>query len=63
MLVHCLKICIAIERILKKNENIINAGYWILSENRKKYQSVLITKISSRETQKIANPQKFRTTR
>ena len=43
----------------KKNENIINTGYWVLSENRKNsFQSVLIAKISSRETQKIANPQK-----
>ena len=38
--------------VLNKNENIINAGYWVLSENRKKLnpseknQSALITKIS-----------------
>ena len=47
------------------NENIFNFGYWVLSENRKKLipskknQSVLIAKISSRKTQKIANPQKI----
>ena len=50
---------------LNINENIINAfgtgpGYWVLSENRKKLipskksQSVLIAKISSRKTQKLA---------
>ena len=46
----------------------INAGYWVLSEiakinPSKKNQSVLIAKISSRKTQKIANPQKYRSTR
>ena len=54
--------------VLNKNENIINAGCWVLSENckkiipSKKNQSVLIAKISSRKTQKIANPQKFHAT-
>ena len=39
-------------------ENIINAEYWVLSENRKNYfsasknQSVLIAKINSHKTQK-----------
>ena len=43
--------------------------YWKLSENRKNLfpakqkQSALIAKSSSRKTQKIVNPQKFRTTR
>ena len=37
--------------VLNKNENIVNAGYWVL-------QSVLVAKISSRKTKKIANPQK-----
>ena len=51
--------------VLNKNENILNAGYWVLSEKSqklipcKKNQSVLIVKISSRKTQKIANPQKW----
>ena len=60
--------------MLNKNENIINAGYCVLSENRKKIipseknQSVLIAKISSRKTQKTPIhknklPQKFRATR
>ena len=31
----CLKMCISIARTQKKNENIINAGYWVLSEQRK----------------------------
>ena len=50
--------------VLNKNENILNAGYWVLSEKSqklipsKKNHSVLIVKISSRKTQKIANPQK-----
>ena len=36
ILVYCLKICISIARIvLNKYENIINAGYWAVSENRK----------------------------
>ena len=52
-------------QVLNKNETIINAGYWVLSENRKKIirskknQSVLIAKTSSRKTQKIANLQKL----
>ena len=48
--------------VLNKNENIINAAYWVLSENRKtsfpiankKNQSVLIAKISSRKTNQSA---------
>ena len=51
-------------QVLNKNENITNAGFWVLCENRKtdlipstKNQSVLIAKISFRKTQKIANPQ------
>ena len=52
--------------VLNKNENIINAGYWVyflksqkLIPSKKNQQSVdLIAKISSRKTQKIANPQK-----
>ena len=53
----CLKICIS-GAILNKSENIINAEYWVLSENRKNYfsasknQSVLIAKINSHKTQK-----------
>ena len=36
ILVSYLKICIYIARTQKiKNENIINAGYWVLYENRK----------------------------
>jgi len=31
--------------VLNKNENIVNAGYWVL-------QSVLVAKISSRKTKK-----------
>ena len=61
----CLKLkYVFLLRILNKNENIINAGHWVLSGNckklipSKKNKSVLITKISSRKTQKIANPQK-----
>ena len=61
----CLKICIS-GAILNKSENIINAEYWVLSENRKNYfsasknQSVLIAKIKLILTKhkKIANPQK-----
>ena len=59
----CLKICIS-GAILNKSENIINVEYWVLSENRKNYfsasknQSVLMEKINSHKTQKIANPQK-----
>ena len=48
--------------VVNRNENIINAGYWALSEiakiNQLKNPSVLIAKISSRKTQKIVNPQK-----
>ena len=46
--------------VLNKNENILNAWYWVLSEKSQKLipskinQSVLIVKISSRKTQKIA---------
>ena len=51
--------------VLNKNENIINAGYWVLLWKpqqlipSKKNQSLVIAKISSRKTQKIANPQKI----
>ena len=43
--------------VLNKNENIVNAGYWVL-------QSVLVAKISSRKTKKSPIrknklPQKF----
>ena len=60
--------------VLGKNENIINARYWVLCEYckkiipSKKNQTVLITKITSRKTQKnrqsakIKLPQKFRAT-
>ena len=46
--------------VLNKNENIVNAGYWVL-------QSVLVAKISSRKTKKSPIrknklPQKFRAT-
>ena len=42
-----------------KNQNIIDAGFWVLSKiSSKKKQPVLIAKISSRKTQKGANPQK-----
>ena len=39
-------------QVLDKNENIVNPGYFLR-----------IAKISSRKTQKIVNPQKFRATR
>ena len=39
---------------LSKNENIINAGCWVLLIPSKKNQSVLIAKIGSHKTQKIA---------
>ena len=58
----CLKICFSIAR---RNEMVTNAGYWVLSENRKtelipskNSQSVQIAKISSRNAQKIVNQQK-----
>ena len=44
--------------LLNKNENIINAGYWVLSAiakinpQQEKPVSILIAKISSRKTQK-----------
>ena len=49
--------------VLNKNNDIINAEYWVLSENRKlisskENQFFLIAKITSHKTQKIANPQK-----
>ena len=50
--------------ILNKNENIINAGFWVLSENRKinslqeKPICPEIAKITSCKTKKIANLQK-----
>ena len=67
-MVYCLKICIFLLHVLNKSETIINAVYWVLSEvaknnNNNNKQSVLIAKISSCKTQKIANPQKFHVTR
>ena len=57
----CLKICFFIAR---RNEMVTNAGYWVLSENRKtelipskNSQSVQIAKISFRNAQKIVNQQ------
>ena len=49
--------------VLHKNENINNAGYRVLSEypkinSQRAKTTVLIAKISSRKTQKIANPLK-----
>ena len=32
--------------VLNKNENIINAGYWVFSENRKNYFLARKTKLS-----------------
>ena len=45
--------------------SMLDTGYFLKSQKlipSKKNQSVLIAKISSRKTQKIANPQKFRFT-
>ena len=45
---------------------MLGTGYFLKSQKlipSKKSQSVLIEKSSSRKTQKIANPQKFRSTR
>ena len=45
---------------------MLGTGYFLKSLKlipSKKNQSVMIAKISSRKTQKIANPQKFRSTR
>ena len=45
---------------------MLGTGHFLKSQKlipSKKNQSVLIAKISSRKTQKIANPQKFRSTR
>ena len=52
---------------LNKNENIINVGYWVLSENGKinskqENQSVLIAKICSRKIQKNRKPAKKKKT-
>ena len=64
ILVYCLKTDVFLLHVLNKNENIINAGYWVLSENRKvnSQQKKQICpnrkKLSSRKTQKIANAQK-----
>ena len=46
---------------LSKDEKNSNAGYWLLSENRKKKikQSVLIAKNSLRKTRKMDNRQKL----
>ena len=44
---------------------MLGTGYFLKSQKlipSKKNQSVLIAKISSRKTKKIANPQKFRST-
>ena len=51
--------------VLNKNENNINAGspsnqHQYKHHPSKKNQSVLIVKISSRKTQKITNPQKYK---
>ena len=51
--------------VLNKNENNINAGspsnqHRYKHHPSKKNQSVLIAKISSRKTQKITNPQKYK---
>ena len=58
---YCLIICISIARNQQYRKYF---QYWVLSENRQKKEfparktSVLIAKISSHTTQKIANPQK-----
>ena len=50
--------------VLNEIENIINAGKWVLFENRKKLipskknHSVLIAQLCSRKTQEVTNQQK-----
>ena len=46
ILVYCLKISVFLLHVLNKNESIINAGYWVLSEDRKNWFPARKTNLS-----------------